>query len=146
MFLLKNHAGEKFQRFEKELANDQELKRHNYETSCFAIWWCSKELIDGVLILQQLVAKLEIGVKPWMRLKGVLLKMRINEYKSLDEFTSQYVGEWAATQNMLKYTQAYWEIEVLTDTSYCFNVYALAIASNTLLTSSCTLHSRKFPK
>ena len=42
-----------------------------------------------------------------MRLKGVLLKMRINEYKSLDEFTSQYVGEWATTQNMLKYTQAY---------------------------------------
>ena len=46
---------------------------------------------------------------------------------------------------MFKYTQTYREIEVLTDTSYCFNVYALAIASNTLLTSSCTLHSRKFP-
>ena len=33
----------------------------------------------------------------------------------------------------------------LTICSYCFNVYALAVASNTLLTSSCTLHSRKFP-
>lgn len=49
-----------------------------------------------------------------------------------------------ATQNVLKYTQTYREIEVLADTSYCFNVYALAIINNTLLTSSCTLHSRKF--
>ena len=33
----------------------------------------------------------------------------------------------------------------LTIYSYCFNVYVLAIVNNTLLTSSCTLHSRKFP-
>ena len=33
----------------------------------------------------------------------------------------------------------------LTICSYCFNVYALAIVDNTLLTSSCTLHSRKLP-
>ena len=50
----------------------------------------------------------------------------------------------SATQNVLKYTQTHREIEVLADTSYCFNVYALAIINNTLLTSSCTLHSRKF--
>ena len=50
----------------------------------------------------------------------------------------------AATQNVLKYTQTHREIEVLADTSYCFIVYALAIVNNTLLTSSCTLHSRKF--
>ena len=49
-----------------------------------------------------------------------------------------------ATQNVLKYTQTHREIEVLADTSYCFNVYALAIVNNTLLTGSCTLHSRKF--
>ena len=28
---------------------------------------------------------------------------------------------------------------------YCFFVYAFVVTSNTLLTSSCTLHSRKFP-
>ena len=50
----------------------------------------------------------------------------------------------AATQNVLKYTQTHREIEALADTSYCFDVYALAIVNNTLLTSSCTLHSRKF--
>ena len=50
----------------------------------------------------------------------------------------------SATQNMFKYTQTHREIKVLADTSYCFNVYALAIINNTLLTSSCTLHSRKF--
>jgi len=33
----------------------------------------------------------------------------------------------------------------LTICSYCFIVYALVVASDTLLTSSCTLHSRKFP-
>ena len=33
----------------------------------------------------------------------------------------------------------------LTTCSYCFNVHALAIVNNALLTSSCTLHSRKFP-
>ena len=33
----------------------------------------------------------------------------------------------------------------LTICSYCFDVYALAIVNNTLLTSLCTLHSRKFP-
>nr|DAU29426.1 MAG TPA: hypothetical protein [Caudoviricetes sp.] len=33
----------------------------------------------------------------------------------------------------------------LTICSYCFNAYAFAIVNNTLLTSSCTLHSRKFP-
>ena len=49
-----------------------------------------------------------------------------------------------ATQNMFKYTQTHREIEVLADTSYCFIVYALATVNNTLLTSSCTLHSRKF--
>ena len=49
----------------------------------------------------------------------------------------------SATQNVLKYTQTQREIEVLADTSYCFIVYALAIVNNTLLTSSCTLHSRK---
>jgi hypothetical protein len=37
---------------------------------------------------------------------------------------------------VLKYTQTHREIEVLADTSYCFNVYALAIINNTLLTSS----------
>ena len=42
----------------------------------------------------------------------------------------------AATQNVLKYTQTHREIKVLADTSYCFNVYALAIINNTLLTSS----------
>ena len=52
----------------------------------------------------------------------------------------------SATQNVFKYAQTHREIEVLTDTSYCFNVYVLAIVNNTLLTSSCTLHSRKFPK
>ena len=51
---------------------------------------------------------------------------------------------YSATQNVLKYTQTHREIEVLADTSYCFKVYALAIINNTLLTSSCTLHSRKF--
>lgn len=50
----------------------------------------------------------------------------------------------AATQNVFKYTQTHREIKVLADTSYCFDVYALAIVNNTLLTSSCTLHSRKF--
>ncbi len=49
-----------------------------------------------------------------------------------------------ATQNVFKYTQTHREIKVLADTSYCFDVYALAIVNNTLLTSSCTLHSRKF--
>ena len=42
----------------------------------------------------------------------------------------------SATQNVLKYTQNTSRIEVLTDTSYCFIVYALAIAGNTLLASS----------
>ena len=51
---------------------------------------------------------------------------------------------YAATQNVLKYAQTHREIEVLADTSYCFIVYALAIVNNTLLTSSCTLHSREF--
>ena len=55
-----------------------------------------------------------------------------------------FVTALPATQNVLKYTQTHREIEVLADTSYCFNVYALAIVNNTLLTSSCTLHSRKF--
>ena len=50
----------------------------------------------------------------------------------------------SATQNVFKYTQTHREIEALADTSYCFDVYALAIVNNTLLTSSCTLHSRKF--
>ena len=54
------------------------------------------------------------------------------------------INSGTATQNVLKYTQTHREIEVLADTSYCFNVYALAIVNNTLLTSSCTLHSRKF--
>ena len=48
----------------------------------------------------------------------------------------------SATQNMFKYTQTHREIEVLTNTSYCFIVYVLTIADNTLLTGSCTLHSR----
>jgi len=43
---------------------------------------------------------------------------------------------------MFKYTQTHREIEVLTNTSYCFIVYVLTIADNTLLTGSCTLHSR----
>jgi len=43
---------------------------------------------------------------------------------------------------MFKYTQTHREIEVLTNTSYCFIVYVLTIAGNTLLTGSCTLHSR----
>ena len=51
-----------------------------------------------------------------------------------------------ATQNMVKYTQTHREIEVLTDTSYCFKVYAFTVAGNTLLAGSCTLRSRKFPK
>ena len=50
----------------------------------------------------------------------------------------------SATQNVFKYTQTHREIKVLADTFYCFDVYALAIVNNTLLTSSCTLHSRKF--
>ena len=33
----------------------------------------------------------------------------------------------------------------LTICSYYFIVYAFAVTSNTLLTSSCTLRSRKFP-
>ena len=33
----------------------------------------------------------------------------------------------------------------LTIYSYCFNVYALVVKSNSLLTSSYTLYSRKFP-
>ena len=41
-----------------------------------------------------------------------------------------------ATLNVFKYTQTHREIEVLADASYCFNVYALAIVNNTLLTSS----------
>jgi len=45
---------------------------------------------------------------------------------------------------VFKYIQTHREIEVLADTSYCFIVYALAIVNNTLLTSSCTLHSREF--
>ena len=44
---------------------------------------------------------------------------------------------YAATQNVFKYTQTHREIEVLTNTSYCFIVYVLAITSNTLLTGSC---------
>ena len=36
----------------------------------------------------------------------------------------------SATQNVLKYTQTHREIEALADTSYCFDVYALAIVSN----------------
>ena len=55
------------------------------------------------------------------------------------------VYDWhivSATQNMFKYTQTHREIEVLTNTSYCFIVYVLTIAGNTLLTGSCTLHSR----
>ena len=59
---------------------------------------------------------------------------------------NQIIHFQPATQNVFKYTQTHREIEVLADTSYCFIVYALAIANNTLLTSSCTLHSRKFPK
>ena len=55
-----------------------------------------------------------------------------------------YVHVLPATQNVFKYTQTHREIKVLADTSYCFIVYALAIVNNTLLTSSCTLHSRKF--
>ena len=55
-----------------------------------------------------------------------------------------YTVERGATQNVFKYTQTHREIKVLADTSYCFDVYALAIVNNTLLTSSCTLHSRKF--
>ena len=50
-----------------------------------------------------------------------------------------------ATQNILKYTQAYWEIEVLTDTSYCFNVYALAIEAirySQVLVHSTVVNSR----
>ena len=50
----------------------------------------------------------------------------------------------SATQNVFKYTQTHREIKVLADTSYCFDVYALAIVYYTLLTRSCTLHSRKF--
>ena len=53
-------------------------------------------------------------------------------------------NRYPATQNVFKYTQTHREIKVLADTSYCFDVYALAIVNNTLLTSSCTLHSRKF--
>ena len=50
----------------------------------------------------------------------------------------------SATQNMGKYTRI--EIlKVFTNFSYCFILYAFAITSNTLLTSSCTVHSRKFP-
>ena len=33
----------------------------------------------------------------------------------------------------------------LTICSYCFFLYALVVISNALLTSSCTVHSRKFP-
>ena len=46
------------------------------------------------------------------------------------------INSGTATQNVLKYTQTHREIEVLADTSYFFNVYALAIINNTLLTSS----------
>ena len=50
----------------------------------------------------------------------------------------------SATQNMDKYIHI--EIlKVFTNFSYCFILYAFAITSNTLLTSSCTVHSRKFP-
>ena len=50
-------------------------------------------------------------------------------YKSLMDRSlySSVVLMCSATQNVLIYTQTHREIEVLADTSYCFNVYALAI-------------------
>ena len=74
----------------------------------------------------------------------VLLKRHIGLLLSLCSGVDSFHVCFPATQNVLKYTQTHREIEVLADTSYCFNVYALAIINNTLLTSSCTLHSRKF--
>lgn len=50
---------------------------------------------------------------------------------------------YSATQNVFKYTQTHRKSESLADTSYCFDVYA-GDCKRTLLTSSCTLHSRKF--
>ena len=66
--------------------------------------------------------------------------------KLLPPYGLYFASYSAATQNMFKYTQTYREIEVLTDTSYCFKVYAFAAASNTLFTGPCILHSLKIPK
>ena len=38
------------------------------------------------------------------------------------------------------------ELQVLTNTTYCFIVYAFDEPKFCLLTSSCTLHSRQFPR
>ena len=74
--------------------------------------------------------------------------IRFQRVKRQVRMFDMYPESWtyiiSATQNVFKYTQTHREIEVLADTSYCFIVYALAIVNNTLLTSSCTLHSRKF--
>lgn len=45
----------------------------------------------------------------------------------------------SATQNVFKYTQTHREIKVLADTSYCFDVYALAIV--TIRYSQVRVHS-----
>ena len=38
------------------------------------------------------------GLKNQANQKRVRIEMRINEYSSLDEFTSQYIGEWSPSE------------------------------------------------